>query len=210
MSAQAITAGRVDLIPARFSKIPLLMRDGLIPIDVAFLQVTPPNENGYCSFGLGVDVARRVMKQAGFVVAEINEDIPFTLGDTFVHIDEFDMRVKAQVPPFYVPRYPVNRVFDKIAENAASVIDDGSCVAFSYGPIYEALARHLAKKKTWVFTPRFSRMRSWSLPKAGRSPTGKRDCTRGGLRPPMPWAPKSLWHGSTKTPWWSSRGLIKY
>ena len=157
VSAQAITAGRVDLIPARFSKVPLLMRDGLIPIDVAFLQVSPPNENGYCSFGLGVDVARQVMKQAGFVVAEINEDVPFTLGDTFVHIDEFDMHVQAQVPPFYVPRYPANRVFDKIAENAASVIDDGSCVAFSYGPIYEALARHLAKKKNLgIHTPFFT------------------------------------------------------
>lgn len=157
VSAQAITAGRVDLIPARFSRIPLLMRDGLIPIDVAFLQITPPNENGYCSFGLGVDVARRAMKQAGFVVAEINEHIPFTLGDTFVHIDEFNMLVQAQVLPFYFPRYPVAPVFDKIAENAASVIDDGSCVAFTYGPIYEALARHLAKKKNLgIHTPFFT------------------------------------------------------
>ena len=157
VSAQAITAGRVDLIPARFSRIPLLMRDGLIPIDVAFLQITPPNENGYCSFGLGVDVARRVMKQAGFVVAEINENIPFTLGDTFVHIDEFDMLVQAQAPPFYYPKYPVDPVFYKIAENAASVIDDGSCVAFTYGPIYEALARQLAKKKDLgIHTPFFT------------------------------------------------------
>lgn len=157
VSAQAITAGLVDLIPARFSKVPLLMRDGLIPIDVAFLQITAPNDSGYCSFGLGVDVARQVMKQASFVVAEINEHIPFTLGDTFVHIDEFDMLVKAEVPPFYFPRYPVDPVFDKIAENAASVVDDGSCVAFTYGPIYEALARHLAKKKDLgIHTPFFT------------------------------------------------------
>lgn len=157
VSALAITAGLVDLIPARFSRIPLLMRDGLIPIDVAFLQVTPPNDSGYCSFGLGVDVARQVMKQASFVVAEINEHIPFTLGDTFVHISEFHMLVQARVPPFYFPRYPVDPVFDKIAENAASVIDDGSCVAFTYGPIYEALARHLAKKKSLgIHTPFFT------------------------------------------------------
>ena len=157
VSAQAITAGRVDLIPARFSKVPLLMRDGWIPFDVAFFQITPPNDSGYCSFGLGVDVARQVMKQASFVVAEINEDIPFTLGDTFVHIDEFHMLVQARVPPFYFPRYPVDPVFDKIAENAASVIDDGSCVAFTYGPIYEALARHLAKKKRLgIHTPFFT------------------------------------------------------
>jgi len=157
VSARAITAGRVDLIPARFSRVPLLMRDGLIPIDVAFLQITPPNESGYCSFGLGVDVARQVMKQAGFVVAEINEHIPFTLGDTFVHVNEFDMLVQARVPPFYFPRNPVDPVFDKIAENAASVIDDGSCVALTYGPVYEALARHLAKKRNLgIHTPFFT------------------------------------------------------
>ena len=120
VSAKAITAGRVDLIPARFSTVPWLMKDGLIPIDVAFIQITPPNDSGYCSLGLGVDVARRAMKQASLVVAEINEHIPFTLGDTFVHIDEFDMLVEAQVPPFYFPRYPVAPVFDKIAENVAS------------------------------------------------------------------------------------------
>ncbi len=157
VSAKAITAGRVDLIPARFSTVPWLMRDGLIPIDVAFIQITPPNDSGYCSLGLGVDVSRQAMKHAKLVVAEINEHIPFTLGDTFVHIDEFDMLVEAQVPPFYFPRYPVAPVFDKIAENAASVIADGSCVAFTYGPIYEALPRYLAKKKDLgIHTPFFT------------------------------------------------------
>ncbi len=157
VSAKAITAGRVDLIPARFSTVPWLMRDGLIPIDVAFIQITPPNDSGYCSLGLGVDVSRQAMKHAKLVVAEINEHIPFTLGDTFVHIDEFDMLVEAQVPPFYFPRYPVAPVFEKIAENAASVIADGSCVAFTYGPIYEALPRYLAKKKDLgIHTPFFT------------------------------------------------------
>lgn len=157
VSAEAITAGRVDMIPSRFSSIPGLMKDGLIPIDVAFIQISPPNDTGYCSLGLGVDVARRAMKHADLVVGEINEDIPFTLGDTFVHIDEFDMLVEAEVPPFYFPRYPVEPVFDKIAENAASVIEDGSCIAFTYGPIYEALPKYLSKKKELgIHTPFFT------------------------------------------------------
>jgi len=157
ISAEAITAGRVDMIPSRFSAIPALMKEGLIPIDVAFIQITPPNDAGYCSLGVGVDVARRAMKHADIVIGEINEEVPFTLGDTFVHIDEFDMLVEADVPPFYFPRYPVEPVFDKIAENAASIIEDGSCIAFTYGPIYEALPKYLSKKKNLgIHTPFFT------------------------------------------------------
>jgi len=157
VSAEAITQGRVDMIPTRYSTVPILIKEGLIPIDVAFIQITPPNETGFCSLGLGVDVSRRAMKHARLVVGEINEDIPFTLGDTFVHIDEFDLLVEAKVPPFYFPRYPVEPVFDKIAENAASVIEDGSCIAFTYGPIYEALPKYLSQKKDLgIHTPFFS------------------------------------------------------
>ncbi|MEH0018740.1 MAG: GNAT family N-acetyltransferase [Desulfobacter sp.] len=157
VSAEAITAGRVDMIPSRFSSVPVLMKEGLISIDVAFIQITPPNDTGYCSLGVGVDVARRAMKHADLVVGEINEDIPFTLGDTFVHIDEFDMLVEATAPPFYFPRYPVEPVFDRIAENAASVIEDGSCIAFTYGPIFEALPKYLSRKKELgIHTPFFT------------------------------------------------------
>lgn len=157
VSAEAITAGQVDMIPSRFSSIPALIKDGQIAIDVAFVQITPPNNAGYCSLGVGVDVARRAMKHADLVVGEINEDIPFTLGDTFVAMDDFDMLVEATVPPFYFPRYPVEPVFDKIAENAASVIENGSCLAFTFGPIFEALPKYLSKKKELgIHTPFFT------------------------------------------------------
>jgi len=157
VSAEAITAGQVDMIPSRFSAIPALMKEGQVPIDVAFVQITPPNEAGYCSLGVGVDVARRAMAQAALVVGEVNEDIPFTLGDTFVNIDDFHMLVEATVPPFYFPRYPVEPVFDRIAENIASVIEDGSCLAFTFGPIFEALPKYLCRKRNLgIHTPFFT------------------------------------------------------
>jgi acyl-CoA hydrolase len=115
VSAEAITAGQVDMIPSRFSAIPALMKEGQIPIDIAFIQITPPNNAGYCSLGVGVDVARRAMAQADIVVGEINEDIPFTLGDTFVNIKDFHLLIEAKVPPFYFPRYPVDPIFDQLA-----------------------------------------------------------------------------------------------
>nr|NJM03947.1 GNAT family N-acetyltransferase [Desulfobacula sp.] len=157
VSAEAIAAGRVDLVPSRFSAIPSLMKDGQIPIDVAFVQITPPNRAGYCSLGVGVDVARRAMDKASLVVGEINHDIPYTIGDTFVSFDDFDLVIESNVPPFYFPRFPVEPVFDKIAANVASVIEDGSCLAFTFGPIFEALPRHLAaKKELGIHSPFFT------------------------------------------------------
>lgn len=157
VSAEAIAAGRVDLVPSRFSAIPSLMKDGQIPIDVAFVQITPPNRAGYCSLGVGVDVARRAMDQASLVVGEINHDIPFTIGDTFVSFDDFDMVIESIDPPFYFPRFPVEPVFDKLAANVASVIEDGSCLAFTFGPIFEALPKHLAtKKELGIHSPFFT------------------------------------------------------
>jgi acyl-CoA hydrolase/GNAT superfamily N-acetyltransferase len=157
VSAEAIFAGQVDLVPSRFSAIPLLMKEGQIPIDVAFVQITPPNRAGYCSLGVGVDVARRAMAQADLVVGEINLEIPFTLGDTFVPFDAFDMVIESIDPPFYFTRFKVDPVFDKLAANVASVIEDGSCLAFTFGPIFEALPRHLANKKDLgIHTPFFT------------------------------------------------------
>lgn len=147
VASEAITAGRVDLIPSRFSRIPALIASGRIPIDVAFIQVTPPNEAGYCSLGMAVDVARQAMDQAALVVGEINTKIPQTFGDTFVAISEFDMLVRSTEEPIYFGRWPVDEVYDRVAGNVASVIEDGSCMAFSVGPLFESLANHLKHKR---------------------------------------------------------------
>ena len=142
-ASEAITAGRVDLILSRFSEIPRLIKSGRIAIDAAFIQITPPNDAGYCSLGAVVDVARQAMEQAQLVVGEINPKIPMTLGDTFVHINEFDLLIQSRDDPIYFPRWPVDEVFDQVAANVASVIEDGSCIAFIIGPLYEALSRRL-------------------------------------------------------------------
>ncbi|MBN2126098.1 MAG: GNAT family N-acetyltransferase, partial [Deltaproteobacteria bacterium] len=144
---EAITEGVVDLIPTRFSRIPRLIEQGHIPIDAAFIQVTPPNQAGYCSLGVAVDVARMAMEQASLVVGEINPQVPLTYGDTFVRVTDFDVLVRSTEPPIYFNRWPVDKVFKQVAANVASVIEDGSCLAFSVGPLYEALSRQLADKK---------------------------------------------------------------
>ena len=147
IASEAITAGQVDLIPSRPFMIPELIKSGLVPIDVAFIQITPPNEAGYCSLGVTVDTTRNAIEQASLAVGEINDQIPFTYGDTLVNISDFDLLVHATEPPLYFECGPVAPVFDEIAAKVASVIDDESCIAFSMGPLFEALSHHLANKR---------------------------------------------------------------
>jgi len=147
VASEAIKAGRVDLIPSRFSNVPKLIDSGTINIDVAFVQITPPDSAGFSSLGVSVDVARQAMAKAKLVVGEINPYIPVTLGDTFVHVDDFHYLVKSNTPPFYFPRWPLTDAYKKIGEHLSMIIEDGSCLPFSIGPVFEALALFLSKKK---------------------------------------------------------------
>ncbi len=157
VASDAITQGHVDLIPSRFSRVPGLIESKQLPIDIAVVQITPPNEAGYCSLGVAVDVARQAMDEARLVIGEINTSIPRTFGDTFVPVSDFDVLVRSEEPPLYFPRWPVDEVFDQVAANVASVIEDGSCICFSIGPIYEALSKHLVHKRgLGVHTPFFT------------------------------------------------------
>jgi acyl-CoA hydrolase/GNAT superfamily N-acetyltransferase len=144
---EAIEQGRVDLIPSRFVKISQLFESLLRPVDVAVVQITPPNESGFCSLGIAVDVAREALEQAGVRVGEINTQIPRTLGDTFVNVSEFDFLVQSAEPPIYFERWEVDEIWNQVAQHVASLIEDGSCLAFSIGPLYEALARRLIEKR---------------------------------------------------------------
>ena len=144
---EAIEEGRVDMIPSRFLKIPQLIESRLSPIDVAIVQITPPNEAGYCSLGIAVDVAREALEQAAIRVGEINTQIPRTLGDTFVHLSEFDFLIRSVDPPIYLDRWETNEIWNQVALNAASLIEDGSCLAFSIGPLFESLAKQLRNKR---------------------------------------------------------------
>ncbi len=147
VASEAITAGRVDLIPSRFSAIPTLINERQIPVDAALIQISEPDEDGLCSLGIAVDVARQVMAQADLVIGEINPSVPRTFGDTFVSMEEFDFVVEGLEPVLYFPCWKVDDVYDKVAANVASVIEDGACLAFSPGPLFEALPKHLASKR---------------------------------------------------------------
>ncbi len=156
LASEAISAGRVDLIPSRFSRIPWLFKTGAINIDAAFIQITAPDDNGY-AYLIGTSAERQAMEVAKIVVGEINATAPRTMGDTLVHMSDFHYLVEATEPPVYVPRWPLQDVYLKIAANVASVIQDGNCISYGLGPLYEALAKTLTTKKNLgVHSPFFT------------------------------------------------------
>ncbi len=156
IASEAVSAGRIDLIPSRFSKIPQLFKSGAIHIDVTFIQISPPDENGYACL-VGVDVERQAMETAHLVVGEINAKAPRIMGDTLVHVDEFSYFVESTETPLYIPRWPVEDIFLKIAANIAAVVENGSCISLGIGPLYEALAVQLqTKKNLGIHSPFFT------------------------------------------------------
>ncbi len=179
VASEAISEGLVDLIPSRFSQIPDLIKSGQIPIDVAFVQITPPNEAGFCSLGVAVDVARQAIDKASLVVGEINPRIPQTFGDTFIAFDDFDMVIEATEEPIYFPRLPVDDVLDRVAANAASVIQDGSCLAFSPAPLFEALSKHLVHKRDLGIHSPFFTDALMDLVKSGAVTNRRKEVFRG-------------------------------
>ena len=147
VASEAIEEGRVDLIPSRFVKIPQLIESLLRPVDVAVIQITPPNADGFCSLGIAIDVAHDALEHAAICVGEINTQIPRTFGDTLVQISDFDFLVRSKDPLIYFERWEIDDVWDKVAQHVASLIEDESCLAFSIGPLYEALAKRLVNKR---------------------------------------------------------------
>jgi acyl-CoA hydrolase len=142
-----VTEGAVDLIPSRFGRIAPLFKSGRIAVDMAVLQVTPPDASGYCSLGVSVDVGRIAMSQAALSVGEINPRVPFTFGDTLVAAEDFDLLMEGTEMPMHLNRPAVHGAYDTLAANVAGLVEDGCCIAFSFGPLYEALAVHLAERR---------------------------------------------------------------
>ena len=147
VASEAIEEGRVDLIPSRFVKIAQEIDSLLRPVDVAVIQITPPDPDGFCSLGIAIDVAHEALEHASICVGEINTQIPRTFGDTLVQVSDFDFLIRSKDPLIYFERWATDDVWDAVAQHVASLIEDESCLAFSIGPLYESLARSLAKKR---------------------------------------------------------------
>lgn len=137
-----------DYVPIFLSQIPQLFRRNILPIDVALVQVSPPDIHGYCSLGTSVDIARSAVETARLVIAQVNRRMPRTHGESFIHVDKFSALVyhDAELP---VVDYSsdVDDVVGKIGYNVASLVEDGATLQLGIGSIPDQVLKNLIDHK---------------------------------------------------------------
>ena len=143
----AINDGRADYTPIYLSEIEGLFESGAMPIDVALIEVSPPDSHGFCSFGVGVDTTLTAAKCAKHVVAQINDNMPRTYGDSFIHVNDIDAFVESSRPLCALKRPVVNDLQIAIARNVASLIQDGAVLQTGIGGIPDAVLPLLMDRK---------------------------------------------------------------
>src|SRR2546422_10600129 len=144
----AVNAGRVSYIPVFLSSIPkLFMPGGPYPLDVAFIQVSPPDKHGYCSLGPSVDFTRTAVDHARQVVALVNPSVPRTYGHSFVHVSRLDYAVKWEGPLYDVKGEPPNETQRVIGRHVGELIEDGATLQLGIGAIPDAALQTLTDRR---------------------------------------------------------------
>ena len=145
---KAVFEGKIDYLPTYLSQIPKLFKRHRIGLDVALVQVSPPDQFGYCSLGVSVDITRSALENAGLVIAQVNPCMPRAWGDTLVHIDNIDYLVPYEEP---LVVYHLNQVSDDITSRIghfiSQLIRDGDTLQIGFGTLPNGILKHLMHKK---------------------------------------------------------------
>jgi 4-hydroxybutyrate CoA-transferase len=143
----AINEGRADYTPVYLSEIEELFESGAMPLDVALIEVSPPDSHGFCSFGVGVDTTLTAARLARYVVAQVNDEMPRTYGDSFIHVNKIDAIVESSRPLCALKKPEVTEMQVAIARNVATLIEDGSVLQTGIGGIPDAVLPLLMDRK---------------------------------------------------------------
>lgn len=145
---QSAFEGKIDYIPVYLSQIPEIFKNHEIGLDVALIQISPPDKHGYCSLGISVDITLSGMKNANIVIAQVNPEMPRTWGDSIVHIDEFDYLVEHQEPILEsIPEMKNKKVVERIGHYVNMLVDDGATLQIGFGHLPDAVVPYLSDKK---------------------------------------------------------------
>ncbi len=143
----AVNEARADYTPVFLSQVPRLFRSRALPIDVALIMVTPPDEHGVCSLGVSVDITKAAAESAKLVIAQVNENMPYTLGDAFIHVNQIQHLVDQTEPLIEMPaRDEGDDVIRQIGLNVARLVYDGSTLQLGIGRIPDAVLSALSNK----------------------------------------------------------------
>ncbi|HYM82703.1 MAG TPA: acetyl-CoA hydrolase/transferase C-terminal domain-containing protein, partial [Candidatus Dormibacteraeota bacterium] len=143
----AIREGRAEYIPTFLSDVPVLFRRGLVPLDAVLVNATPPDSHGYCSLGTSIEAMHAAIDAARLVIVQFNRAMPRTLGESFIHVDQIDLAVEVDVPPYEVPIGRIGDVERRIGEFVADLIPDGATLQMGIGAIPSAVALALTGKR---------------------------------------------------------------
>jgi 4-hydroxybutyrate CoA-transferase len=143
----AVNEGRADYTPVYLSEVEDLFETSTMPIDVALIQVSPPDEHGFCSLGVGVDTTMTASRCARYTVAQVNDQMPRTYGDSFIHVSQINAFVEASRPLCEMPTAKVTDLHRAIAKNVATLIEDGATLQTGIGGIPNAVLPLLADRK---------------------------------------------------------------
>jgi acyl-CoA hydrolase/GNAT superfamily N-acetyltransferase len=141
-----IVKGRGDYVPIFLGEIPSLFKSGRIPLDVALIQTSPPDKNGNMSLGISVDIVKSAVENSLTIIAEVNEHMPRTMGESFISLDQVDVIVESGRDLLEYTLPTTDPITDAIATNVASLIEDGSTIEVGIGHIPQAVLRYLLNK----------------------------------------------------------------
>jgi acyl-CoA hydrolase len=154
---KAVQEGRADYIPIFLSETPLLFRRGILPLDVALVQVSPPDKHGYCSLGVSVDCSRAAIQTAKLVIAQVNPNMPRSHGDGLIHISEIQSFVESNLPLHEIAPEPLDDISLAIGKHVAGIIDDGATLQMGIGNIPNAVLAALeSHRRLGIHTEMFS------------------------------------------------------
>ncbi len=153
----AVNEARADYTPIFLSQVPGLFKSRRIGIDVALIMVSPPDEHGYCSLGVSVDITKSAVESAKLVIAQANKYMPRTLGNCFLHVDQIDCLIEHDEPLLEWPVVEPDEVTQQIAAHIARLVPDGATLQLGIGRMPDAVLSHLTEKNDLgVHTEMFS------------------------------------------------------
>ncbi|MHB9148488.1 MAG: GNAT family N-acetyltransferase [Thermoleophilia bacterium] len=138
-----VAEGRADYTPVFLSQVAALFTERHIPVDVALIQVSPPDDHGTCSYGVAVDITKPAAESARIRIAQVNRRMPRTLGDSFIHVDQLDVVVECDEPILTVPLHETTDITREIGRQVAKLVEDGCCLQVGIGSVTGAMLDHL-------------------------------------------------------------------
>ena len=144
---ELVKRGQADYVPVSLARVPELIDNGRIKVDVALIQVSPPDEHGFVSLGVSVDVTRAAVQKARVVLAEVNPHMPRTLGNTFIPVERIAAFVVVDEPVIEYVHQPADAVAERIARYVARIIDDGSTLQVGLGRIPNEMLKYLTHRR---------------------------------------------------------------